>query len=46
MAEEAYHPDGLVQRAVKALKDKFPTELGIALLILPSIPILHTDKTG
>lgn len=29
MAEEAYHPDGLVQRAVKALKDKFPTELGI-----------------
>jgi porphobilinogen synthase len=28
MAEEAYNPDGLVQRAVKALKQAFP-ELGI-----------------
>lgn len=28
MAEEAYNPNGLAQRAVKALKDKFPT-LGV-----------------
>ena len=28
MAEEAYNPDGLVQRAVRALKGKFP-ELGV-----------------
>ncbi len=27
-AEQAYHPDGLAQRAVKALKDAFP-ELGV-----------------
>lgn len=28
MAEEAYNPEGLAQRAVRALKDKFP-ELGV-----------------
>ena len=28
MAEQAYHPDGLVQRAVKAVKDACP-ELGV-----------------
>jgi len=28
MAEEAYNPDGLAQRAVRALKEKFP-ELGV-----------------
>ena len=44
MAEEAYHPDGLVQRAVKALKDKFPTELGILTDI--ALDPYPTDKTG
>ncbi len=29
MAEEAYNPNGLVQRAVKALKAKYPTQLGV-----------------
>lgn len=51
MAEEAYDPDGLVQRAIKALKAKFPHQLGILTDIALDPYTLHgqdgiIDETG
>ncbi|AKD38793.1 delta-aminolevulinic acid dehydratase [Pasteurella multocida subsp. multocida OH4807] len=51
MAEEAYNPDGLVQRAIKALKAKFPHQLGILTDIALDPYTLHgqdgiIDETG
>ncbi|PJG85126.1 porphobilinogen synthase [Conservatibacter flavescens] len=50
MAEEAYHPNGLVQRAVKALKEAYP-ELGVLTDVALDPYTLHgqdgiIDDTG